>query len=120
LYRKASVTGDALASFMTHARSSSHRFTVELVSHYERTHPISSQLALATQVPEEQRTARSSLAIIFSPALFPARQGLAFRGHANEEGSFEQPLQLRSRDHPHFRRWLECKIDYTSPQSLML
>ena len=39
---------------------------------------------------------------IFTTAKFLLRQGLAFRGHEQEEGNFNQLLRLRMEDDPEF------------------
>ena len=46
------------------------------------------------------------------------RQGLAFRGHNDEESNFIQLLKLRSHDQPDISEWLARKggDKYTSPE----
>jgi Domain of unknown function (DUF4371) len=104
---------DALQSFGTHARSSSHAFAVERVSHFDKAPPVEAQLS--SQSAKEQQLARSALQVIFTNVKFLARQGLAFRGHASNEGNSMQLLKLRCFDNPQLSNWFERKIDYTSP-----
>lgn len=106
---------DALSSFAIHARSPSHTFSVERVAHFHKAQPVNSQLA--SQLAGEQAEARSALQIIFTSVQYLARQGLAFRGHTVDEGNFMQILKLRTRDNPKFHRWVDRKVDYTTPQA---
>lgn len=106
---------DALSSFAIHARSPSHTFSVERVAHFHKAQPVNSQLA--SQLAGEQAEGRSALEIIFTSVQYLARQGLAFRGHTVDEGNFMQILKLRTRDNPKFHRWVDRKVDYTTPQA---
>jgi len=54
------------------------------------------------------------LKVIFTTAKFLARQGLACRGHANDEGNFKQLLLLRYEDNADLRQWLSNRNDMTS------
>lgn len=46
-----------------------------------------------------------------------ARQGVALRGHENEDGNFRQLLLLRSNDLPMIKQWLQRKSASVSPQA---
>lgn len=106
---------DALQSFATHARSQSHSFAVERVCHFDKAPPVKCQLSC--HIAQEQHLARSALQVIFTTVKFLARQGLAFRGHTDDEGNFMQLLKLRCLDNPQLSHWLERKVDYTSPKA---
>jgi len=58
---------------------------------------------LSQQAAEEQAAARQALRLIISSVLYLGRQGLALRGHENDEGNFAQLLKLRSSDVQTFR-----------------
>jgi hypothetical protein len=42
---------------------------------------------------------------------FLARQGLAFRGHKNDDGNFKQLLLVRSEDNVDLQQWLSTRND---------
>ena len=44
------------------------------------------------------------------------RQGLAFRGHEQEEGNFNQLLRLRMEDDPELHSYMLNTITFSSPQ----
>jgi len=105
----------ALQRFQEHAQSRSHQFAVERVAHHHAAQPVDSQLS--TQRDAEQREARCCLEIIFTSIQYLARQGLALRGHTEDEGNFKQLLLLRCTDKPAMQRWLDRKTALTSPQA---
>ena len=105
----------ALQRFREHARSTSHRFAVERVSHHYATQPVDAQVS--SQHAKQQSDARDCLEVIFTSIRYLARQGVALRGHENEDGNFRQLLLLRSNDLPMLKQWLQRKSALVSPQA---
>ena len=54
---------------------------------------------------------------IFTTAKFLLRQGVAFRGHEQEEGNFNQLLRLRMEDDPELHSYMLNTITFSSPQA---
>ena len=103
----------AREKFSEHQRSASHRFAAEqLQTACSKLPTIDAQLCQQTH--SEQMVARKCLDAIFSSAQFLARQGISFRGHANDAGNFKQLLSLRSKDIPELKMWLRNRVDFTS------
>ncbi len=70
---------------------------------------------ISTQHARDQETARSCLMLILSGMRYLARQGLAFRGHTEDEGNFVQLLKLSTETNHSLKTWLEKYQSYTSP-----
>ena len=68
---------------------------------------------LSQQLSDEQHVAQNCLRVLFTSVGYLARQGLALRGHADDEGNFMQLLRLRSLDAPEFESWLTRKKAFT-------
>ncbi|WAR05842.1 ZMYM1-like protein, partial [Mya arenaria] len=65
---------------------------------------------------EEKANNRAQLMTILRNICFLSRQGLALRGHDEEEGNFMQLLKLHGQADPTILSWIEKKSDkYTSP-----
>ena len=78
----------ALESFRSHEQNQSHNFSYMQLNRIKQCQPaVNTQLS--TQLQEQQAKARDCLRMIFTTAKFLARQGLAFRGHENDEGNFK-------------------------------
>jgi len=69
---------------------------------------------LCQQKKAEQTVARKCMHAIMSTAKLLARQGLPFRGHSDDDGTFKQLLLLRSEDIPELKSWLCNSTDFTS------
>ena len=83
----------ALESFQSHERSQCHAFSHMQLQRINQSQPaVNTQLS--TQLQAQQSKARDCLKVIFTTANFLARQGLAFRGHANDEGNFKQLMLI--------------------------
>ncbi|KAK0144467.1 Zinc finger MYM-type protein 1 [Merluccius polli] len=50
------------------------------------------------------------------PVRYLARQGLALRGHENDEGNFKQHLEQKAESDPNLASWLLRNHAYTSPE----
>jgi len=103
----------ALETFQSHQSSQCHNFSYMQLQRINQSKPaVNTQLS--SQLQAEQARARECLRMIFTTAIFLARQGLAFRGHENDEGNFKQLLLLRSEDNAVLRQWLSNRTDMTS------
>lgn len=69
--------------------------------------PIISQLGIVAKQQQEQR--RRLFMAEVSSLQYLLRQGIAFRGHSEEEGNLFQLMQLRSSDIPGLDQWLADK-----------
>lgn len=92
----------ALDKFSSHQQSQAHK--VAMTAFLQQRNSVSTQLSTAKE--QQQRESRSCLVKIFKSARFLARQGLALRGHGNDEGNFKQLLQLQAEDDEVLKRWL--------------
>ena len=71
---------------------------------------------LSTQLADERLERRKCFLKVLSNVRFLARQGLAFRGDADESDSnFMRLIRLRSEDNSKLAEWIQQKTDkYTS------
>lgn len=103
----------SLECFRSHESSQCHNFSNAQLQRINQAQPeINAQLS--TQLQAQQAKARDCLRMIFTTAKFLARQGLAFRGHENDNGNFKHLLLLRSEDNADLRLWLTTRTDMTS------
>lgn len=86
----------ALECFRQHENSAHHKFSVQQLAQQKA--PIDA--LLSSKAISDQARARMCLNKIFTTIQFLARQGLPFRGHAEDEGNFMKLLQLRCDDIP--------------------
>ena len=101
----------ALEKFKIHASSAGHRLAMTTVAHEHNS--ISLQLQNASAKTHKEN--RSNLLKIIGAVKYLARQGMAFRGHEEAEGNFQQLLQYKASNDPDFANWLERKRNvYTS------
>ncbi len=77
--------------------------------------PKSINAQLSSVLATAQEEARSNLQKILSSVKYLAQQGLALRGHGNEEGNFHYLLLLKAEDDPSLGHWLKWNHSYTSP-----
>ncbi len=89
-------------------------------SRFEHSHvhpflPKSINAQLSSVLATAQEEARSNLQKILSSVKYLAQQGLALRGHGNEEGNFHYLLLLKAEDDPALGHWLKRNHSYTSP-----
>ena len=64
---------------------------------------------LSSQAKTEQKENRDVLLKQLSSLRYLARQGLAIRGHSENEGNLMQLLLLRCEDNPQLKQWLVAK-----------
>lgn len=93
----------ALDKFREHERSEAH--SQALLSYSQLKNPIERQLS--TFKMQQQRTACECLMIIIRTLRYLVRQGLAIRGHAEDDGNFMVLLKERSEDIPALKAWLK-------------
>ena len=100
-----------MEAFERHTYSKAHNTAV--TTHiYE---PKSINVLLSSILASAQEEARSSLLKIASCVKYLAQQGLALRGHGNEEGNLHYLLLLKAEDDPALGQWLQRNHSYTSP-----
>ena len=63
---------------------------------------------------KSQKEVQIALLLIISSVRFLARQGLAFRGHKENEGNFWQLLKLRANECPQLKQFLFRKANFCS------
>ena len=97
--------------FETHQASNCHRFASQALQNLQEAKPVAT--LLSQQLSAEQSVAQKCLRVLFTTAGFLGRQGLAFRGHDEQEGNFAQLLKIRSLDVPEMQTWLKGKSSYT-------
>lgn len=105
---------DACASFRKHEASKYHTDAVQVVSRPQNN--VGDMLSKAYS--EQKKLNGRMLMIILQNIQHLGRQGLALRGHNDEESNFTQLLKLRSHDQPDIGEWLARKggDKYTSPE----
>jgi len=97
--------------FENHQSSNCHVFASKSLHCLQQSTPVVTQLS--QQLSVEQHVAQKCLRVLFTTAGYLARQGLAFRGHDEQEGNFLQMLKVRSADIPEMERWLKHRFPYT-------
>lgn len=75
--------------------------------------PVDAQLSSA--LARQQENGRYCLQSIVGSIKFLARQGLALRGHSDDEGNFYQHLKHKAKEDARLSDWLTRSCDYTSP-----
>lgn len=101
----------ATEKFSTHQLSQAHKVAISTLTYQNR----SVETQLSTAKDQQQREGRSCLVKIVKSLCFLARQGLALRGHSDDEGNFKQLLQLRADDDDVLKRWFsKATNNYTS------
>lgn len=101
----------AVEGFERHSSSKTHNIAV--TTHIYEPKSINAQLSSVLATAQEE--ARSNLLKILSSVKYLAQQGLALRGHGNEEGNFHYLLLLKAEDDPALGHWLKRNHSYTSP-----
>ncbi|XP_054267247.1 zinc finger MYM-type protein 1-like [Macrosteles quadrilineatus] len=101
----------AIEKFGNHQTSDAHCQAV--LSYSQLQAPIESQLSHVKL--EQQKLALESLMTIISSVKYLVRQGMAVRGHKNDEGNLMELLKVRCEDKPSLKQWLEKDITYTHP-----
>ena len=104
----------AKQKFCGHQSSVQHRFAVyQLVS--LKAPSIGSQLDNGNK--KQQQAARKSVIKIFTSVRYLLRQGLALRGHTENEGNFLQLFKLLADDDSDLRLYMKRKTSFVSPQA---
>ena len=104
---------DACASFRKHELTGYHVDAVRVVT---KPQPDVGEM-LSKQHSKEKKLNGRMLLVIIQTLQFIGRQGIACRGHQDEESNFIQILKLRGHDQPEVRKWLNKRNEkYTSPE----
>ncbi len=99
-------------AFDRHASSRAHIVAVNTHKHTHR----SVRRQLCSISASAQEAARSALIEIVSSVRYLASQGLALRGHENDEGNFKGHLEEKAENDPNLASWLQKNHSYTSPE----
>jgi hypothetical protein len=102
----------AVEKFKKHETSLSHKACLEKFVYLSNNENVLQQLHVHQQ--QEGKIATACLSHIFTCLRYLARQGLAIRGHVDNESNFKQLLALRSNDLPDLKMWLTKKTTWTS------
>ena len=96
--------GKALERFGSHEGSSYHRAAIEALAATKK--GVNVAAVFSSGKLKQMKEARTALLKILSSVQFLCRQGLAIRGHVDEESNLRQILKLRSEDVPELKTWL--------------
>ncbi len=97
---------DATRTFKKHKESKTHLEAVEAMITLPKSTPDVGEL-LSSIHKNEKEEARNVLKTIISSVRFLGKQGLALRGHDEEQSNLVQLLRLRAEDNPLLGKWLE-------------
>ena len=105
---------DACKKFNTHQKSKTHEEAVlKMITLPATTSNVAE--SLSSQLKLEKMENRQCFLKILSSLQYLARQGIAIRGHSDEDSNFCQLLKLRTRDCANLHSWLQRKTNkYTS------
>jgi hypothetical protein len=108
---------DAVVAFRKHEESKCHKEATDVMLTIPSQHQ-DCGVMLSNGLAREKTINRQMLHKIISSIRYLARQGLALRGHGNDDdGNFTQLLQLRAIDDPSIFDWLKKKSSkYISPE----
>ncbi|CAF1389160.1 unnamed protein product [Rotaria sordida] len=95
---------NAISRFKLHEKTKLHLDSIYVVNQQMKPN-IAIQLTSATKKQQEQR--RQSLSIQISCIIYLLRQGLALRGHDDENSNLIQLLKLRSADNEYLNEWIK-------------
>jgi hypothetical protein len=90
--------------FARHEVSNYHRAAVQVLAATEQ--GVNVAAACSAGKLKQMKDSRTALLTILSSVKFLCTQGLAVRGHTDEESNLMQLLQLRSADVPELNAWL--------------
>jgi len=100
-----------IEKFLAHEKSACHRFAI---SQLKQTSAPTVTAQISTQKFVEQMTAWVALVKIIESIRFLARQGLAFRGHEEDDGNLAQLLKLRGSDIKDLDLFMKRTTNFTS------
>ena len=102
----------AIQKFTAHQNSSCHKQAVLLLHQTTAGQPIVAQLSTAHQ--KQQQVARRCLLKAVQSTKYLLRQGLAFRGHVDDDSNFHQLLKMQAETDVELRSWLQRTTNFTS------
>ena len=88
----------------THERSNYHHAAVQGLAATKKGVNVAASCSLGKT--KQMTEARSALIKLFSSLQYLCKQGLAIRGHVDEDSNFTQLLMLRASDAPDLKAWL--------------
>ncbi len=97
---------NALSRFKLHETSKLHLDSTYVINQQSRP-TIAAQLLSSTKKQQEQR--RQAFSIQISCIMYLLRQGLALRGHSDEDSNLIQLLRLRSIDCIYLKEWIHYR-----------
>ena len=103
---------DATRSFRKHESSTAHKEAALKWVHYSKSQSVAAQIS--KQLLRDQVLAQKCLLKIISSLRYLARQGLAVRGHSENDGNLMQLLQLRGEDSDDLISWLDRRENWLS------
>ena len=103
---------NAIHCFRKHEHSLAHKEGVMKWVHYTKSSSVSVQIA--QNLKTDQAKAQKCLLNMLSSLRFLARQGLAIRGHEENEGNFLQLLRLQSGNCSEMVKWLQRRGNWTA------
>ncbi|XP_071478874.1 zinc finger MYM-type protein 1-like [Diadema antillarum] len=105
---------NASPKFLKHEKSESHRLLSYKMSKLWQGENVAQRLD--TRAQEESKQNTQYLLTIITSLKYLAKQGLAIRGHTDQNSNFMTLLQLRSEEIKGLDRWLTRKTSWTSHQ----
>ncbi|XP_071499042.1 zinc finger MYM-type protein 1-like [Diadema antillarum] len=105
---------NASPKFLKHEKSESHRLLSYKMSKLWQGENVAQRLD--TRAQEESKQNTQYLLTIITTLKYLAKQGLAIRGHTDQNSNFMTLLQLRSEEIKGLDRWLTRKTSWTSHQ----
>ncbi|CAF4469972.1 unnamed protein product, partial [Rotaria magnacalcarata] len=97
---------NAISRFQLHEKTKLHHDSIYVVN--QQTKP-SVAVRLPSAIQQQQEQCRNCLFIQISSIMYLLRQGLALRGHDEENSNLIQLLKLRSGDSEYLNEWLKNK-----------
>lgn len=108
-YHNWKAATDSKKGFAKHERSAYHKMAIEATVLSNRCTDIGELLSDSHRA--EKDVNKRMLLHTLSTVRFLARQGLAYRGHIDDNSNFKELLRLRCEDVPDMREWLLKKTD---------
>lgn len=104
----------ATETFQSHEQSLTHKEAVNKINAANKGINVKSQIIDAHS--QQMLLARTALLKIVTSMQYLTRQGLAIRGHVEDEGNFHRLLKLRCEDSAELKAWLtRSSYTWTSP-----
>ena len=106
----------AIQKFSAHQSSACHNQALIQLTYVKSNQPVFAQLSAA--LTKQQQAARQCLLKSVKSVKYLLRQGLAFRGHVDDESNFQQLLKMQSETDCDMRSWLQRTTNFTSHECI--